>query len=105
MSIIKRSPSTTIKDLITAMEALIPLLRDQGEDDAADVLGSAKEQLEVATPGSKKLADVIRDIIDAFEGEHELISYTLQRDGNQWTEAEQLSQASSRVLSLARRLR
>lgn len=45
-------------------------------------------------------------IVDAFEGEHELMAYTFQRDNaaGQWTAAEVLSQASARVLSLARRI-
>ena len=52
--------------------------------------------------GNQKAA--IEAIIDAFEGDHELIAYTHQRDSREWTEVEELSQASSRVITLARRM-
>ena len=105
MTVIKRSRQDSSADLIAAIEALIPFLKDQKENDAADALGDAAEALRTAKAQSKEHKAAVAAIIDAFEGDHELISYTFQREnGGQWTEVEELSQASARVLSLARRM-
>lgn len=106
MTVLKRSQSDNVKALIESIQTLTPLLRDQKENDAADALEEAAKELNGATPGSSKLKDAVSTIIDAFEGDHELIAYTFQRESTagQWTEAEQLSEASNRVLSLARRM-
>jgi ABC-type transporter Mla subunit MlaD len=105
MTVIKRSQKDTTSDLITAIDLLIPLLRDQKEDDAVGVLASAAKALRSAKPQSAELRKAVAEVVDAFEGDHELISYTFQRgNGTQWTEVEELSQASARVLSLARRM-
>lgn len=105
MTVIKRSQKDTTSDLITAIDVLIPLLRDQKEEDAIGVLATAAKTLRSAKPQSDEHRQAVADVVDAFEGDHELISYTFQRDnGTQWTEVEELSQASARVLSLARRM-
>lgn len=104
MTVIKRDRGTTKLDLITAIEKLCPLLLGQGEEDAVQDLIDAAAKLKKAADPSKEAADAIEKIIDAFEGDHELMAYTLTRDTQEWTEAEELSQASSRVLSLARRM-
>jgi len=106
MTLIKRSQTDNVKSLIQAIESLTPLLRAQKEDDAADDLESAAKVLVEAAPGSSQLKETIALIIDAFEGDHELIAYTFQRESSkgEWTEAEELSEASNRVLSLARRM-
>ena len=100
MTIIKRARKETAHSLGEAIEKLCVLLQSQGEDEAIADLQKAKDLL--AANEQKQAIDII---IDAFEGEHELMAYTLQRDSQQWTEVEELSQASSRVLSLARRMR
>ncbi len=105
MTVIKRSRQDSSVDLVAAIDALIPYLKDQKEADAAAALAEAAEQLKVAKPKSADQKAAVDAIIDAFEGDHELISYTFQREnGGQWTEVEELSQASARVLSLARRM-
>ena len=104
MTVIKRSRSTTTQDLIAAIEKLCPLLAAQKENDAVNDLELAADQLRKATEGSDIYKRAILSIVDAFDGDHELIAYTHQRDTDQWTEVEELSQVSSRVLSLARRL-
>ncbi len=105
MTVIKRSRQDSSVDLVTAIEALIPYLRDQKENDAADALVGAADKLRESKPKSPDQKEAVAAIIDAFEGDHELISYTFQREnGGQWTEVEELSQASARVLSLARRM-
>ncbi|WP_132314554.1 hypothetical protein [Pseudobacteriovorax antillogorgiicola] len=83
-----------------AIDKLCLLLEGQGEHEAIVDLNKAKDLLKT---NDQKAAIAI--IIDAFEGDHELMAYTMQREGQQWTEVEELSQASSRVLSLARRIR
>lgn len=105
MTVIKRDRKSSSADLVLAIEKLNRLLSTQKEDDAVAALTAAAEELKNAEPGSAKHRSAIDQIIDAFEGEHELMAYTHTRGGDQWTEAEELSQASSRVLSLARRMR
>jgi hypothetical protein len=106
MTVLKRSQSDNVKALIESIQTLTPLLRNQKENDAADALDDAAKELTGATPGSPKLKEVVSIVIDAFEGDHELIAYTFQRESSagQWTEAEELSEASNRVLALARRM-
>ncbi len=104
MTIIKRNRVNTHLDLIAAIEKLCPLLEGQKEHDAVSDLKKAAEVLRRAVQNSQDWKDAIASIIDAFEGDHELMAYTHQRDTDQWTEVEELSQVSSRVLSLARRL-
>lgn len=106
MTVIRRKPQDSCSDLIAAIDTLIPLLQDQKEHEAAKVLQDAAKELKEAKPGAKSQKEAIEKIIDAFEGDHELIAYTFQRENstNQWTEVEELSQASARVLSLARRM-
>ena len=106
MTVIKRSRQDSSADLIAAIDALVPLLRDQKEAEAADALVAAAAALKSSKALSDSHKAAVNAIVDAFEGDHELISYTFQRNegGHQWTEVEELSQASSRVISLARRM-
>lgn len=106
MTVIKRSRSDSSADLVAALEDLIPLLKDQREHEAADALKSAAAALQKAKPGTEEHRAAVEAVVDAFEGEHELMAYTIQRESSvgQWTEVEQLANASSRVISLARRM-
>lgn len=103
MTVIKRARTTTHKELIDFLDRFLPLLESQGEDEAVEDLKACKQLL--STGGEEEQQSALGRIIDAFDGDHELISYTFQREGDQWTEVEELSHVSSRVLSLARRLR
>lgn len=105
MAVIKRTKNSTREDLIKAIQAFVLLLKDQDETEAIEALEAASKSLTDAQPSSKEFRESILAILDAFEGDHELISYTFIRESDEWTEADQLSQASSRVLSLARRLK
>jgi hypothetical protein len=104
MTVIKRNRNTTRDDLLEALTKLCWLLEDQKEHDAVADLREAAEKLRNSKPESSEQRAAIASIIDAFEGDHELMAYTMQREGTQWTEVEELSQASSRVISLARRM-
>ncbi len=106
MTIIKRSRADSSSDLVSAIEDLIPLLQDQREHDAADALKTAVVALRKSKPGTAEHKAAVDSIVEAFEGEHELMAYTIQRESSagQWTEVEQLANASSRVISLARRM-
>jgi hypothetical protein len=106
MTVIKRKTTDSNADLIAAIEVLLPLLQGQGEHDAIASLKEALDGLREHKVGTPKHKAAIDQILDAFEGEHELKAYTFQRDssGSQWTEVEQLSHASARVLSLVRRM-
>ncbi|MFW7378187.1 MAG: hypothetical protein ACOH5I_05240 [Oligoflexus sp.] len=104
MTIIKRDRKSTSHDLVQAIERLCWLLEDQKEEEAVQDLRAAAAELEKSEAGSASQKAAVEKIIDAFEGDHELMAYTHQREGSQWTEVEELSSASSRVLSLARRM-
>lgn len=106
MTVIKRNRQDSCEDLVAAIAELIPLLKDQKETEAAADLGEAAETLKSAKGGSPEQKAAVGKVVDAFEGDHELISYTYTREGSagQWTEVEQLAHASARVISLARRM-
>lgn len=104
MTVIKRDRKSTSHDLVQAIERLCWLLEDQKEHDAVKDLREAAAELEKSEAGSASQKQAVKKIIDAFEGEHELMAYTHHREGSQWTEVEELSLASSRVISLARRM-
>lgn len=89
---------------MTAIQKLVPLLKNQGDDDAAEDLSDVATALTKTTTGTSAHKALIARIIDAFEGDHELIAYTLHKSTSEWTEADALAQASSRVLNLARRI-
>lgn len=106
MTVIKRDRKDSALDLVTAIDKLNPLLAEQGEHDAVADLKKISGDLrrtQVGTDGFKKAVD---DLIDTFEGDHELIAYTHQRkDTSEWTPAEELAIASCRVLNLAKRMK
>lgn len=102
MTVIKRARSTTHKDLIDTLARFLPLLEGQDEGEAVTELQACKDLL--ATGSADEQQGALKRVVDAFDGDLELIAYTFQREGDQWTEVEELSHVSSRVLSLARRL-
>lgn len=106
MSVIKRDRKQSASELVKAIEKFVLLLREEEEDDAADDLMTAATNLRASQSGSASFRQAVQSVIEAFEGDHELMVYTHQRkpDGD-WTKADELSAASSRVLSLAKRLR
>jgi hypothetical protein len=106
MTVIKRSRQDSTADLVSAIETLVLLLKDQKEGEAAAELAEAAEALKDAKPQSTEHKAAVARVIEAFEGDHELIAYTFQREnsGHQWTEVEELCHASARVISLARRM-
>ena len=106
MTIIKRDRKDSASDLVTAMEKLIPLLAEQGENEAVIDLKRTSQSLKKAQVGTDLFKSLVDDIIEAFEGEHELVAYTHQRkNATEWTVAEELAIASCRVLNLARRMK
>lgn len=107
MTVIKRDRQSSSSELVTAIESFVELLRPQGEDDACEDLLKAAAVLKSAQVGSSEQKNAAATVIDAFEGDHELMAYTHQRAGapTQWTEAEELAIISARVLNLARRIK
>ena len=106
MSVIKRDRKQSASELVKAIETFVMLLRDEEEDDAADDLMNAATELRSTESGTEPFRKAVQKVIEAFDGDHELMVYTHQRkpDG-EWTRADELSADSSRVLSLAKRLR
>jgi hypothetical protein len=106
MTIIKRERKDSAQDLVIAIDKLNPLLAEQGEHDAVAHLKKLSSDLKHLEVGSASYKKAVDDLIDAFEGDHELIAYTHQRkDSSEWTAAEELAIASCRVLNLARRMK
>ncbi|MCX6118876.1 MAG: hypothetical protein NT027_15170 [Proteobacteria bacterium] len=106
MTIIKRDRKDSALDLVNAIDKLNPLLAEQGEHDAVVDLKKIASNLRKSALGTDLFNASISDLIDAFEGDHELIAYTHQRkDSSEWTPAEELAIASCRVLNLARRMK
>ena len=103
MSVIKRDRNSSKSDLTQSIYKLCYLLEGQKEFEAVEDLKKAASLLSDNELGSENFLNAITIIIDAFEGEHELMAYTFQRDTDKWTEVEELANQSSRVLTLARR--
>jgi|GEM_PF-754928 len=101
----KRTQTTSRKELTTALELFIDLLKKQEEDEAAKALIEALHLLRKEDKTVLKKALNIID--DAFEGDHELDAYTFPRKvtGDSWTEADALYLASTGVKSLANRIK
>jgi hypothetical protein len=106
MSVIKRDVKASTSDLGESILKFVSLLRDQGDDDACEVLLASAELLKKGAPGTESHKKAVAQIIDAFD-EYELMAYTLapKTDAAQWTVADELCDASSRVLSLAKRFK
>lgn len=102
----KKTPKSSTNDLVIALDKLIILLEGQSEDEAAADLTRIQKQLQQVQPATQAFKQELEKIIDAFQGEHELESYTIRREssGDQWTEAEELYIASTTVWNLANRL-
>ena len=106
MSVIKRDRSASAKDLTDALEKFAILLSDQSENDAAKLLRDSANQIKSAAAGSPQLKKAINQVFEAFDGDHELNAYIIEKPNTaEWTEADELSQAATRVLNLTRRLR
>ena len=106
MTVIKRDRKDSAQDLVSAIEKLNPLLAEQGEHDAVIDLKKIASDIMRSQVGTDAFKKTIEDLIDAFEGDHELVAYTHQRkDSTDWTPAEELAIASCRVLNLARRMK
>ncbi len=104
--VIKRDKKDSSSDLVKAIKLFVTLLKEQKEDDAVAALTQAAEILEKAKPGDVSHGKAVESVREAFEGDLELSSYILDKPNPEsWELPEQLSQAGSRVLHLARRLR
>ena len=103
MSVIKRDRNSSKTDLTQSIYKLCYLLEGQKEFEAVEDLKKAATLLSSNEPGSEDFVKGVEIVIDAFEGDHELMAYTFQRDTDKWTEVEELANQSSRVLTLARR--
>jgi hypothetical protein len=105
MTVIKRDRSSSAKDLLEAIEKFIDLLSAQNEDEAIEALEKALQELKNAQVGSPQHNKAVGTIVDAFD-EHELSAYIIEKPNPaEWTEADELSLAATRVLNLAKRLR
>lgn len=105
MAVVKKK-SVSSQELIEAIERFVPLLAGQKEDEAVQFMREIIDQLQKQEPDDQLVKDSALKVIEAFDGELELIAYTLKSsDGQSWSEADELAVASNRVLALARRLR
>jgi hypothetical protein len=100
----KRSKSDSVKELETAIVEFSSLLKDEGEEEASQDLENAVKMLAKATVDSKEFKEALTAIKDCFEGDHELIAYTMRKakDG-EWSSADLLFLASTKVTGILRR--
>jgi hypothetical protein len=106
MTVIKRDRKDSAIDLVTSIEKLVPLLAEQGDHDAVVELKKIATNLKRTEPGKPEFKQLIEDVLEAFEGDLELMAYTHQRkDSKEWTPAEELAIASYKVLNLAKRMK
>ena len=105
MSIIKRDRKASSEDLVKAISEFVVLLRKQKEDEAILDLNRAAALIGGSDVSSDDFSRGIAIVIDAFEGDHELGAYTTAKLTDNWTDADQLAIASTRVLSLAKRIK
>lgn len=105
MTVIKRKKGDLKADLLVAIDRFASLLEAQKEEEAVAALRAAAVKLRGAQPDTTQFTQAVAEVLDAFEGDHELSAYTHQRDeSNEWTDADELSSASYKVLSLVRRM-
>ncbi len=100
MSVLKRDIKASTNDLKIALTEFCKLLLDQKENEAVEDLNKASSLLDE----DAKVRDATAMIIDCFDGDHELVAYTLHKQSENWSVADQLSFYSTRVLTLAKRM-
>ena len=100
MSVQKRDITASTNDLKIALNEFCKLLIDQKENEAVEDLKKASEMLDI----TDKVKEATSLIIDCFEGDHELVAYTLHKQSESWSVADQLSFYSTRVLTLSKRM-
>ena len=113
----KKGRQTTVTELVQALGRLGELLEGQNETAAAQDLKIAAHDLSRYQLGTEQNLAALSLIREAFDGDHELISYTLRgADSNgkgltraatvsgNWSEADELYLASTSVLALLGRL-
>lgn len=105
MAVVKKKLVSS-QELVEAIERFVPLLAGQNEDEAVQLMRELIDQLREQEAEGQQFKDAVQKVIEAFDGELELIAYTLKSsDGKNWSEADELAVVSNRVLALARRLR
>lgn len=100
----KKSKEDSREELIKAIKDFMELLETEGETEAAEELESIQNVLRQENPESAGFRKAIKDLKECFEGDHELISYTMRKskDG-EWSNADLLYLASTKVLGIMRR--
>jgi len=100
----KRSKADSVKELQAAILEFALLLKDEEEDSASADLEKACTLLVSAAIDSSEFKKALAAIRDCFEGDHELIAYTMRKakDG-EWSSADLLFLASTKVTGILRR--
>ena len=106
VSVIKKDKKASASELVKAINRFVPLLRNQQEEEAADLLDETAQKLAKQEIGSAGFSQSIITVINSFEGDFELKEYTLRESNcRDWTDADELSVVSNRIYALARRLK
>ncbi len=100
----KRSKADSVKELQAAILEFSLLLKDEGEDPASVDLEKAGNMLISAAIDSPEFKKALAAIRDCFEGDHELIAYTMRKaKEGEWSSADLLFLASTKVTGILRR--
>jgi hypothetical protein len=105
-SVLKKSKQSSVNDLLAALNKFMDLLEGQQEFDAVRDLKTICAALQKYKPEEEGFQSALKDLAEAYDGDHELRAYTLRRKraDDDWTEAEELYLASIEVLNLMNRL-
>lgn len=105
-SVLKKTKQSSVNDLVTALDKFMDLLKGQKEMDAVEDLQVVSADLQKFQPDDQEFQAALKQLLEAYDGDHELRAYTLRRKkaDDDWTEAEELYLASIEVLNLANRL-
>ena len=101
----KKTISSTVKELVDALEQFAYLLDGQKEDEAAADLRIAKNALKENKLGSDEAVAALKLIDQGFGDLHELDVYTQHKPApDKWSEADELFHWSTKTLNLLRRI-
>ncbi len=105
-SVLKKTKQTSANDLVNALDKFMTLLEGQKEFDAVRDLKTVRGNLQKFQHDSEEFQSALKDLLETYDGDHELRAYTLRRKkaDDDWTEAEELYLASIEVLNLVNRL-
>lgn len=107
MQIRRKKKQDSILSLAPLVKDFARLIREEGEEEAAEELDSIHATITKTPPQASKadLEKICARLEEAFEGEHELNCYLFRREGfKNWSRQEDLYLAASKLWAIEQRL-